>query len=121
MIKTKEDLFDSPAEFSAIGRELAEELYKSTKNAELKALLDKNKPNVLISLGLKVALKTSYEAQKDRMSKARDSRKGKGGRPRLPDPTEPEKLTGAELRKYNFRKWQRECRDRKKKLTEVQN
>jgi hypothetical protein len=37
----------------------------------------------------------------------------------LPDPTNPENLTGAELRKYKNREWQRSWRSRNSK-TEVQ-
>lgn len=114
MITTKEDLFKSTAETSVISRSLAEELYKSTKNAELKSLLDKYKKNVFISLKLKSKLNASYTSLQDRMENARKSRKGKGGRPRLPDPDNPENLTGEALRKYNFRMWQRACRERKK-------
>lgn len=110
MIKSKDDLFKSTAEVSLISRALAEDLYKSTKNAKLKTLLDKGKKSVLISLELKSELRSSLEAKKKNMDKARNARTSKGGRPRLPDPADPSQLTGAELKRYQNRKWQREWR-----------
>lgn len=112
MIKTRDELFKSSAPSSVITRQLGEDLYTSTRNRKLKALLDTGKKNVLISAELKSELSRSLSAKQSNMEKARVSRKGKGGRPRLPDPDPAnlERLTGPELKRYKNRMWQREWR-----------
>jgi hypothetical protein len=110
LIDTREELFASTAAANVISREFAERLHKSTKNQTLKGLLDKGKATVIITASLRAELFTQFETKKQSIASARLGRKTKGGRPRLPDPDNPENLTGEALVRYKNRMWQRRSR-----------
>jgi hypothetical protein len=119
MIETKEQLFESTALAVVVTRELAEQLQKSTRNAALRSILDKtDKDVVVIPAGVRQDLFERMTQLEESINKARTTEgKGKGGRPRIQDPVDPSTLTGETLRRYKFRMWQRESRERRRKVT----
>lgn len=114
MIETKEKLFASNSAGSIISKELADDLYKLTKNTKLKALMQKEK--IIIPASLRSDLKAEYDLEMNRKANASANRKGVGGRKRLPDLTEEEleKLSSDEKLKYQNRIWQRNSRARRR-------
>lgn len=108
MINNVEDFLKTYSKFFVISKGLAEQLYKSTRNAKLKVAM-KRSP-VLITKELHEVLKNKVIMGKESISKARAARKTGGGRPRLPIPENSENLSREEkLRLYNRIK-QRESR-----------
>jgi hypothetical protein len=115
MISTRQEFASSDKSVFLIDNDLAQDLYRATKNPRLKELLGKTK--ILIKSDLQQEIVQELEAQKERMSNARQQRKGKGkgGRPRLPELSEweVERLPPLELKRYKERMWQRDWRKRK--------
>lgn len=93
MINTREELFNSTAAAVTISKELQEELGVSS-SVITREQIDNLK---LINESLCGVPKI----------------KGKGGRPRLPEPSNPDGLEGKELLKYKNRQWQRQSRARR--------
>lgn len=91
-----EELRNSTAEAVLVSKTLADELYKLTGFDSLKT--DKA---IVISRELINKSLTNFVSTVV---------KGKGGRPRIPEPENPEKLVGKDLLKYKNRNWKRSSR-----------
>lgn len=116
MIKTREELVNTAASVVAVSRDFAEELYKSTRNADLKELLAKSTKDVIVlKRDLIDRIKSRLTQLNNHADTIRGQRKGKGGRKALPEPTaeELEKYTPEQLLRYKNRKWKRDERRRK--------
>lgn len=115
MITTRGEFIESLASANVVSRELAEGLYKSTRDKGLKLLLDLNTETIVINSSLRMQLVDRLRTLSEQANRIRGQRKGVGGRPKFPEPTieEIEKMSPAELLKYKNRKWQRESRERR--------
>jgi hypothetical protein len=121
MIETRKDFLESTASAVVISRDLANDLFRSTKNPKLKELIT-DKPSVVIVGDLKSQLTTRLEQLSSQAEFIRSKRTSKGGRHKLPEPTEKElekwnsdpTKYKKELLTYKNRLWKRNERNRRK-------
>lgn len=103
MINTNEELFEYKGAVALIGDELAIEVGRVCPQLKKKKVLTRHQIEVY---------KDKVGSNITKMEKARGSRKGKGGRHKLPDLTteEFEKLNKKEQLRYRNRMWKRSSR-----------
>lgn len=122
MINSKEEFLKSPSNVVVITRELAEQICHSTRNAELRELIDSGKA-IIITKQLKEDLTKRLEYLSSHAAEILQKRTSKGGRKRKPDlsPEDIELLPAEEKKRYKDRIWQRQCRERKAKAVQETN
>lgn len=103
MINTNEELFEYKGTVALIGDELALEVGRVCPQLKKKKVLTRHQIEIY---------KDKVGSNTIKMEKARESRKGKGGRHALPDLTteEFEKLSSKEQLTYRNRIWKRNSR-----------
>jgi hypothetical protein len=103
MINTIKELEKSTAIAVVITKELGKQLLEATNNNELKELMDK--PFILLSSDLNKILM-------EQIKRPIIKRASGAGRPRIPEPNNPETLVGSALLKWKNRIWKRSSRER---------
>lgn len=102
MITDKKELFKTKVKAVVVDKNLVQSLWEETGLPQLEPYVHRDKP-VLTEKLIKDVKSFIY----------RKNRKGVGGRPRIEE-KDPSKLTGDKLKRYKYRIYKRNSRERKK-------
>lgn len=114
MINTREEFINSTASAVIVSKQLAQQLYKTTKNKSLRDLLSQDKSEYVILPTIKEDIVKRLNQLTKHILEIREKRVTKGGRKAIPDPENIENLSKEEKLRYNNRIWKRNSRERAK-------